>query len=147
MIKYKELDLKKIRETANLDFAHYTFKKHMCSCCYGPKDLPKKYWKDGIVPTNDNYSFILFKNAKNGSGAVTKEDYIKNLTHIRWRMSKEQLDMVCDMLLEQLGDGYIIGKPRTKEYCIFISTKDFYYENDELNDESKYIFLSKEDGE
>lgn len=40
-MKYKELNLKKIREDNDLDFAHFTYQKGMCSCCYGQKICQK----------------------------------------------------------------------------------------------------------
>jgi len=67
---YSDLNLKAIREALNIDFAHFTYKQGQCSCCYGPKDLPKMYWKDRTIPEGDDYSYILFKNANNGSGTV-----------------------------------------------------------------------------
>ena len=83
MKKYAELNLKKIREDNGLDFAHFTYVKGMCSCCYGPTDLPAIYWKDGIVKNEeDKYSYILFKNANNGSGQVKRKDEITNYTCI-----------------------------------------------------------------
>lgn len=71
--RYKDLNLKEIREKTGIDFAHFTFQPGMCSCCYGPEDLPSLYWKDRRIK-HDNYSYILFKNADNGSGSVTKND-------------------------------------------------------------------------
>ena len=83
-LQYKDLDLKGLREKCGIDFAHYTFKKGMCSCCYGPSDFPAKYWHKGIVKedTIENVSYILFKNADNGSGRVTRNNYLKEKKHI-----------------------------------------------------------------
>ena len=117
---YGELDLKKIREECGLDFAHFTYKRNQCSCCYTPKDLPKRYWHKGIIPDGDDYTYILFKNAYNGSGAVTKNDIIENYTCVSWNMSEEQLDKVCDMLQEQLGNDYYVQKPNDKYTTIII---------------------------
>jgi hypothetical protein len=130
--KYKDLDLKTIREECDLDFAHFTYQKGMCSCCYSPKDLPKLYWKNRCIPTKSNYDFfsdgedskgytyLLFKNADNGSGHVTKEDYIGKYTCIEWGFPMEKLDKVCSMLQEQLGDLYYIEKPTDHFTCIVI---------------------------
>lgn len=46
MKKYGDLDLKKLAEIADLDFAHFTYKKNQCSCCYDPTDMAKKYWRN-----------------------------------------------------------------------------------------------------
>lgn len=142
MIQYKDLNLKEIREKANLDFAHYTYKKGMCSCCYGPKDLPKRYWKNNMISEDNNYTYILFKNANNGSGAVTKNHFIKKYTYISWRMNQEQLDLVCNLLLEQLDEDYVIVKPQSKHECILILEKQYLKEHIIKNPES--IYLEKE---
>lgn len=124
MKRYRDLNLRAIREKADLDFAHFTYQKHMCSCCYGPKQLPKLYWKNRTIPNHDNYSYILFKNANNGSGTVTKEDWIANYTCIEWgNMTTEQLNVVCEMLLDQLGAEYIVAKPKSEAKCILIFVK------------------------
>jgi len=118
---YEDLDLKALREELNIDFAHFTYKKDQCSCCYGPKDLPSLYWKDKVIPEGDDYSYILFKNAHNGRGSVTKYDTIGHV-NIQWgNLSEEQLDGVCRILQEQLGYGYKVTKPKTSLYCIEIN--------------------------
>lgn len=96
MQQYKDLNLKKLREEAGLDFAHFTYNKGQCSCCYGPLDMADHYWAKGRRPQKINIThrpdgsvqgwsydrplkdvqYILFKNADNGSGRVTKEDVI-----------------------------------------------------------------------
>lgn len=121
-MKYKELNLKKIRETMDLDFAHYTYKRGMCSCCYGPKDLPKSYWKNGIIQTDRDYDdieYILFKNADNGGGCVKGEDEISN-EFIEWNLPEEKLNGVCEMLQQQVGDEYRVVKPENNMRCICI---------------------------
>ena len=61
-MKYRDLNLKKIREDNDLDFAHFTYQKGMCSCCYGPWDLPKRHWKNGIVrEQSEDVQYLLFK--------------------------------------------------------------------------------------
>lgn len=142
-MKYKELDLKKIREACDLDFAHYTYKRGMCSCCFGPKDLAPIHWKDRKVqnkkpfswsfaeefggntdkPHEDEYEYLLFKNADNGSGTVTKEDTIENVC-IEWGFPSKKLDKVCSMLQEQLGDDYRVIKPTDFNKCIEIEIKE-----------------------
>lgn len=121
---YSDLNLKAIREALNIDFAHFTYKQGQCSCCYGPKDLPKMYWKDRIIPEGDDYSYILFKNASNGSGTVMGRDYIKRNQCIEWGLNEEQLDGVCKMLQEQLGSGYKVIKPENNHTTIIIEEEE-----------------------
>ena len=123
---YGELDLRAIREACGLDFAHYTYKPNQCSCCYGPQDLPARYWHKGIIRQDDDITYILFKNAKNCRGTVKAKNYIKNYTCISWKMSPEQLTQVCDMLQAQLGDNYIVEKPQYTWYTIIIFTVEHW---------------------
>lgn len=138
--RYKDLKLSKIRDEAGLDFAHYTYQNGMCSCCYTPKDLPALYWA-GKTPAEkrarrDNakrgeYSYILFKNANNGSGVVKSTDIICHRNTmwssvytdvcIEWLMTEEQLEKVCQLLQEQLGSGYHVIKPDNEDTCIIVS--------------------------
>lgn len=130
-MKYNELNLKKIRETMDLDFAHFTYKKGMCSCCYSPLDLPKRYWRGNVIPqkvsyefdaeeVKDNeYTYLLFKNADNGRGHVRGNDEI-DMNYIEWGFPMEKLDGVCEMLQEQLGSGYKVVKPESHFECIRI---------------------------
>ena len=129
--QYKDLNLKKIREDNDLDFAHFTYRKGMCSCCYGPKDLAKRYWRNGIIPEGSDYTYILFKNASNGSGSVTKEDAIKDYTCISWRFPMEKMHKICKELQEQLGDEYIVYIPKCERTCILVLTVDSRYRNEE----------------
>lgn len=122
-MKYKELNLKKIREDNDLDFAHYTYKKGMCSCCYWPTDLASIYWKNRTKRDDDNYEYILFKNADNGSGHVTREDEIKGNVCISWRFDPSKLRKVCKDLQEQLGDDYSVLVPPNDLYTIVIHQK------------------------
>lgn len=149
MLKYGELNLKSIMEKANLQFAHFTYSPKQCSCCYSPKDMPKRYWKNGVIAEDDNYSYILFKNAYNGSGSVTKNDYIcesfqsnesKRLrkekpwrtyktsyqrVHIEYgNLTEEQMDIVISELQIQLGDEYTVIKPEDEHRCIAILHKN-----------------------
>lgn len=117
---YSDLDLKSIREALNIDFAHFTYRHDQCSCCYGPRDLPKLYWKDGIILEGNEYSYILFKNANNGRGCVTKYDAITDGTCVSWRLNDEQLEGVVKMLQEQLGIGYKVVKPEDNKTTIVI---------------------------
>jgi len=128
MKTYKDLNLKKLRDECGLDFAHYTYRKGMCSCCYGPKDMAKRYWKDGIIPESGDYTYILFKNAYNGSGRIkSPSQEIENHTCIQYRFSSiEQQTAVIESLQEQLGDDYIVQTPYNNSYCIVIFTKEYY---------------------
>jgi len=125
---YGELDLKSIMEKEDLDFAHFTYLPGQCSCCYGPEDLPAKYWKNGdksIAKKNPNYTYILFKNAYNGSGYVRKKDEIKDYTCVSYRLKDmEQVYRVADLLEEQLTDEYFVEKPKNTAYCIIIHKKE-----------------------
>lgn len=134
---YKELNLKKIRENNDLDFAHYTYKNGMCSCCYGPKDLPKRYWKNGIVrDRNEGVQYLLFKNADNGSGVVTREDEICCHLYdcIEWSFPIEKLENVCRDLRAQLGDGYVVLKPQDDSKCIIVCKNGTKYVENHLKD-------------
>lgn len=145
---YGELDLAKIRDTVGLDFAHFTYTGNRCSCCYGPHDLPARYWKGKNLKEKLanrakgaktlDYEYILFKNSSNGSGQVTKNDVIckrnkkdfffdrygpYRSVYIQWKMTEDKLDKVCKMLQEQLGDAYEVIKPCDIDTCIEIKIK------------------------
>lgn len=146
---YKELDLKKIREKNGLDFAHYTFGRGQCSCCYGPFDMPARYWKNGVKPSayidgTEIYedgrlvggkprelTYILFKNACNGSGTVRAADTIKSHTCVSYHVrSMDQLATICADLQEQLGDTYFVEKPDNFSSCIIIWTAEKWAEHE-----------------
>lgn len=134
-MKYKDLDLKKIREDNGLDFAHFTYQKGMCSCCYGPKDLPKRYWRNNTIPEHYNYTYLLFKNADNGSGIVKRDDEIDDYTCIEWDFQIEKLENVCKDLQTQLGDEYVVLKPKNVLSCILIFKKGSRYLESHLKDD------------
>lgn len=155
MKTYGQLNLQAIREAADLDFAHWTYRPGQCSCCYGPIDQPAKYWKNGKKPRrkfltpdkrmweyrlngqpyhNETCRYILFKNANNGRGCVTEDDLIKDNTCISYHLNDmEQLKRICDMLQEQLGDEYVVQCPDNNLTCIIIYTvegwKERHHEN------------------
>lgn len=152
MKQYKDLNLKKLREDNDLDFAHFTYKSGQCSCCYGPQDMAARYWKNGKkpekiydVPGNsyhyeingdiidiNNINYILFKNANNGSGIVTKNDFIKNYTCVSYSLkNKEQITKICEELMKQLDEDYIITIPKNDNYAIVIYTKDKFFDNED----------------
>lgn len=126
-MKYNELNLKRIREDNDLDFAHYTYKRGMCSCCYGPKDLPSLYWRGRIIPGGDDYTYLLFKNADNGSGIVKGTDDIKDYQCIEWSFPLEKLHNVCGDLQKQLGDDYVVFVPKDHSTCIMVFHKGSRY--------------------
>ena len=117
-MKYKELNLTKIRNDCNIDFAHYTYRKYMCSHCYGPQDLSKKYWKNGEIK-EDNYTYILFENARNTMGYVKPEETIRDIQSIRWVLTPEQLSQVCKELQEQMKE-YTVFVPNSPEHTILV---------------------------
>ncbi len=135
-MKYKDLNLKKIREDNDLDFAHFTYQKGMCSCCYGPWDLPKRYWRGGVVQSREkDVQYILFKNADNGSGVVKRDDEIDDYTCISWDFPIEKLENVCKDLQAQLGDEYVVLKPKNDLSCIIIFKKGSIYLESHLKDD------------
>lgn len=144
MKQYKDLNLKKIRDEFGLDFAHFTYQKGMCSCCCGPEDLPKKYWKDGIVKDN-NYSYILFKNADNGSGVKTRNDVIEDYTCIEWEIP-DSVDVtdICRAILNQLDGDYCIEIPKTKNFCIVIRTTESILNDVDLRAQTNLLFYNGE---
>ena len=121
-MQYKDLNLKKIRDENGLDFAHFTYQRGMCSCCYGPKDLPKRYWKGNVIPGDDyeDYTYLLFKNADNGSGYVKRNDVIEDYTCVEWDFPIEKLKKVCTDLQQQLPDYYAVMMPPNASCCIII---------------------------
>lgn len=131
-MKYKDLNLKKIREDNDLDFAHFTYQRGMCSCCYGPKDLPKRYWRNNTIPEGDDYTYILFKNANNGSGEVKRTDELKDYQCVSWYFPIEKLENVCKGLQEQVGDEYEVLIPTNDMYCIVICYKGSRHIESEL---------------
>lgn len=125
-MKYKDLNLKHLREVCDIDFAHYTYKRGMCLCCYGPKDLPAIYWRNRKVLVDvdyDDISYILFKNADNGSGCVKAEDNMGQSECIEWNLTPEQLDKVIAELKKQVGDEYDVERPDSKYKCIILKRR------------------------
>ena len=140
-MQYKDLNLKKIRDENGLDFAHFTYQRGMCSCCYGPLDLPGRYWRGGKRPVHvevDGYSgyeldgkkvhtndiqYLLFKNANNGGGIVKGADEIKDYQCIEWGFPMEKLNKICRDLQEQVGDDYVVMVPPSKMNCIIVFSK------------------------
>lgn len=136
-MQYGDLNLKKIRDDNGLDFAHFTYQRGMCSCCYGPRDLPKRYWRGSNIPDSSyDYTYLLFKNADNGSGHVKRADEIEDYTCIEWHFPMEKLEKVCKALQEQLGDEYVVMMPTDKYTCILILTAGSRYLTDKIENRS-----------
>ena len=126
-MKYKDLNLKHLREVCDIDFAHYTYKRGQCSCCYGPKDLPSIYWRNRKVLVDvdyDDISYILFKNADNGSGIRKANDELNRTEFIEWNLTNEQLDKVVAELKRQVGDEYDVIYPQSRYVCIKLIRKE-----------------------
>lgn len=126
-MKYKDLNLKHLREVCDIDFAHYTYKRGQCSCCYGPKDLPSMYWRNRKVLVDvdyDDISYILFKNADNGSGIRKANDELNRTEFISWNLTPEQLDKVITELKRQVGNEYDVIYPENKYVCIKLIRKE-----------------------
>lgn len=138
-MKYKDLCLRQIRESNDIDFAHFTYQRGMCSCCYGPKDLPKKYWRNGDIPEHDDYTYLLFKNADNGSGHVRRDDDIDDCTFIEWGFPMEKLPSVCSDLQEQLGDKYVVLVPKSNMKCIAVYKANSKYIKEQLDSDKYYL--------
>lgn len=125
-MKYKDLNLRHLREVCDIDFAHYTYKRGMCSCCYGPKDLPARYWRNNKILEDVDYNdimYILFKNADNGSGCVKAEDNMGQTEYIEWNLTPERLDKVIAELKKQVGNEYDVERPENKYTCIILKRR------------------------
>lgn len=126
-MKYRDLNLRHLREVCDIDFAHYTYKRGQCSCCYGPKDLPPMYWRHRKVLVDvdyDDISYILFKNADNGGGIRRANDELDRIEFIEWNLTSEQLDKVIAELKRQVGDEYDVIYPESKLVCIKLVRKE-----------------------
>lgn len=144
MKTYGQLDLKKIMDAENLDFARWTYGRGQCSCCYGPLDMPAKYWKGKKKPIErkigkqmtkyflgdepfdqEKMRYILFKNAFNGSGIVTADETIAGNVCIEYQLDDmEQVRRICSMLRDQLDEDYVVVEPDDMNTCIIISGID-----------------------
>ena len=142
------MNLRKLREDNDLDFAHFTYKRGQCSCCYDPLDMAERYWKkkpvkvidveatettggtfhyeiDGKKININDLQYILFKNADNGSGTVTKNDEIDKYTCVEWQLPTDKLRKVCEDLKSQLDDDYKVYMPLSDMHTILIIRKDY----------------------
>ena len=146
MKTYGQLDLKRIMDAEDLDFARFTYSKGQCTCCYGPLDMPAQFWKNGKKPrrhflshdkrtweyrlggekfVQDDMTYILLKNACNGRGTVTADDVIKDYTCIEYKLKDmDQVRRISDMIREQLDEDYVVQVPNNMMHCIVIRVKD-----------------------
>ena len=125
-MKYKDLNLRHLREVCDIDFAHYTYKRGMCSCCYGPKDLPARYWRNNKILEDVDYNdimYILFKNADNGSGCVKRDDELADTEYIEWNLTDDRLNKVLAELEKQVGNEYDVERPDSKYKCITLKRR------------------------
>lgn len=125
-MQYKDLNLNKLCDDNGLDFAHYTYLKDMCTCCYGPLDFPKRYWRGREKPkTEESVQYILFQNAENGIGVVKDTDEIRDYQSVAWQFPMEKMQKVCKDLQEQFGSEYVVAMPTDEFTCIMICKVDY----------------------
>ena len=153
---YGDLDLIELRKKLDLDFAHFTYLPRQCSCCYGPYDLPARYWKNNIIPESRGpIDFILFKNACNGSGWVRRTTSLRDYECISWNLRSdpkygeplteqemERLDEICQELSRVYGPDWYVQVPASSSVCIIIqkipSPTDDPFRRYKKLDESEY---------
>lgn len=121
---YKDLRIDDLRKETDIDFAHYTYKKGQCSCCYGPSDQASIHWKDRKIRDDEDVQYILFKNADNGSGAVKANDIVSDVEFIRWSLTDENLEKVCVALSKHFGEDFIVIKPSSDKITIITIRKN-----------------------
>ncbi len=150
MKKYGDLKLSKLRDALGLDFAHYTYLRGQCSCCYGPLDMPARYWRkfhyelDGKRVNTDDVKYILFKNVNNCGGIKKRTDEIKK-DYVSWKFPIEMLVPVCKALKAQLGDEYNVYVPPNETFCIRILHKSFVDENKKELEYNGYKLLEDDE--
>ena len=64
--------------------------------------------------------WFIFKNADNCRGYVTKYDYIDDVCVEYKDLTQEEVYKLVEMLQEQLGDEYIVLRPKDENSCIWI---------------------------
>lgn len=153
---YHELNLKELRETCELDFAHYTYPHGMCPCCTCFLDFPQRYWKperrpqkmtlsDGTIVYElngkrvsvDDFAYLLFFNSDRDGGYASKGTRIESVNVAYHFVSDQQKADVCRLLSEQLGKDYVVAEPKFRWTVLRIYTlddfrhrpkeKDYYY--------------------
>lgn len=127
MNTYKDLSLDKLRDSCNLDFAHYTYKRGQCSCCYGPKNQSKIHWRNRTIPDGEDYTYILYKNANNGSGIVTKNTCLRPIEFIEYRFNSAQQKVdVCRYLQDMYGSDWVVLMPESDLATIIVVNREYY---------------------
>lgn len=122
---YKDLKLIDFRKKMDLDFCHFTYKGNQCSCCYGPKDLPARYWKNGVIQKDKDFKYLLYKNANNGSGTRKLNDFVNDVDFISWgNMDSNELENVCKELSNTYGEDYIVLVPSDEYSTIIVIDKN-----------------------
>ena len=127
---FGDLDLRKICNEVGIDFAHYTYGKEMCSCCYQPTDMPARYWRghtqkerqalkeacsrkpdkknSNILHKGQDYTYIWFKNAYNCGGRVKATDFICRGNEPWTKSRKEYI-------------GWKLPEDKLKKFCFELS--------------------------
>ena len=79
---------------------------------------------NGIIK-DDDYTYILFKNANNGSGSVKRDDYLSDQSQIciSWHLNDKQLNAVVRELRKQVGTEFIVSKPDNDYMCIVLKRR------------------------
>lgn len=137
-LRYGDLHLETVREACGLDFAHFTYQPGMCSCCYGPEDLPSIYWHNH-TKLDGNYTYILFKNADNGSGCVKRKDFVKDITYVSWDFPMDRMESVCKHLKECFGDDFSVIAPKDHFHTITVVINSRL--NEYIKDNTEYAFI------
>jgi hypothetical protein len=134
-LTYGDLDLKSLMKECDIDFAHYTYGKNQCTCCYGPRQMPKRFWRNGKIAENNDFEYILFKNAYNCGGSKKPTDTLacypemytssdKEHIFIAWRINTpEKLKRVKKALEKQVGSEFKVEIPDDDRYCILLTRK------------------------
>lgn len=126
---YKDLNMKKIREDNGLDFAHYTYLPGQCTCCYGPMDMPARYWRNSLKPLKvfDINSYELDGNLLDENRLKSMLDSLKSILDV----PDEKLDSIL-----YVPYGRIIDEDSLK--CILFAnannTSGTVKKNDEIED-------------
>ena len=123
MKTYKDLRIDDLRKETDIDFAHYTYRKGQCSCCYGPRDQASIHWKDRKIRDDEDVQYIIFNNSDNGSGAVKANDTVSDIEFIEWGLTDENLEKVCSALSKHFGEDFIVVKPISNMRTIIVLYK------------------------
>lgn len=120
--KYGDLNFDVLRNDIGIDLVHYTCPRGHRWFELHPMDYPARCWRGG-KPSDDylDYTFILFKNAEDMGGYVTKEHYIENETFLETKFKDDiQAKRAIDELQRQLGTRYLVQWPPEEECSVEI---------------------------